>query len=136
MSKFDDMGQGPGRDPSSGEVGVLLCWRCPLQSYFDMPWSYPNDFSHDEAEVSDNTPREHVYVMGEMQHKGRSVAPGMGLRDGASLRRAHAYKMRAASSFATKGFTRSFCSIQFALLVLFSQRRRSGRQASSDLSRF
>ena len=48
---------------------MLLCWRCPLQSYFDMPWSYPNDFSHDEAEVSDNTPREHVYVMGESNIK-------------------------------------------------------------------
>jgi hypothetical protein len=136
MSKFDDMGQGPGRDPSSGEVGVLLCWRCPFNHTSTCLGAIPTTFSHDEAELSDNTPREHVYIMGESNIKAALSPLAWGLQEGASLRRAHAYKMRAASSFPTKGFTRSLCSIQFALLVLFSQLRRSGRQASSDLSRF
>ena len=74
-------------------------------------------FSHDEAEGLGQYSAGACLHHGGEQHKGRSVAPGMGLREGASLRRAHAYKMRAASSFPNKGFTRSFCSIQFALLI-------------------
>ena len=69
MSKFDDMGQGPGRDPSSGEVGVLLCWHCPFNRTSTCLGAIPTAFSHDEAEVSDNTPREHVYIMGESNIK-------------------------------------------------------------------
>jgi hypothetical protein len=69
MSKFDDMGQGPGRDPSSGEVGVLLCWRCPFNHTSTCLGAIPTTFSHDEAELSDNTPREHVYIMGESNIK-------------------------------------------------------------------
>jgi len=69
MSTFDDTGQGPGRDPSSGEVGVLLCWHCPFNRTSTCLGAIPTAFSHDEAEVSDNTPREHVYIMGESNIK-------------------------------------------------------------------
>ena len=130
MGTFDDTGQGLGRDPSSGEVGVLLCWHCPFNRTSTCLGAIPTAFSHDEAEVSDSTPREHVYIMGESNIKA-ALSPLAW-----ACGKEPAYEGRAASSFPTKGFTRSFCSIQFALLVLFSQLRRSGRQASSDLSRF